>query len=903
MTSFERQVACPNCGADIRFKLVGERARVCDFCHSVIARTDAGLSVSGKMADLLEIPTPFALDRTGMWRGVNFVVLGRLQMDRVEQASAPWQEILVAFPQTDAMSWIAYAQGRWYVSSEVTTPAGALPPVTQLRPGAPVALGPHGTWTVQEIGRRKVVSGEGAITHAPNPGAVTSYADISAPDGRFGTIDYASTPPTLYLGSTFDPGEVRFDDGMPLEAPSGTVSEVTCPNCGASLPIQSQATERIVCQYCFVASDLTGGALAALGPAPRPPFTPHIALGTQGSINGQRYIVTGVLARSCVVEGTRYPWHEYLLFGGEQVGYRWLTVEEGTWSFISPIEVGEVATAGSSITYRGVEHRFKQAVTATVDYVVGEFYWKVGVGDQVDAVEWEGPTGKVSRETTPTEVTYSLGVRPQRADLLSFGIGGGAAKRKSSSGMLRGCLIYGGGLSLLLFATCVVLVATSTPQNFESVLEGDIEMNGADKGVVKKILAEAKIEPSSVRVHVDKGACEACKGIALNDGRVTRVSLEAEGIEHVAAFGELDKLVSLLLTKNRVQEVEGLCELDSLTELDLSSNEIRALGDMSDCDALEKLNLAHNKIDSLAGLEDMAALRELSLIGNPIGSVKGMGDLPALTTLELADVHFTSFAGLGPLPKLQTLSVKTGDITSLDGLSGLAALTTLHLSHNKLTSLAGVGSIPQLQTLDVSHNQLSSLAGLAAAPKLETLTATNNQLTTLAGDEGSATVTTLDVSENRLTTIDGVAPFPKLSKLLVSKNTIAQLGSITSIASLSELRADNNALTDLNGVSSLSQLQSLYVSHNKIESLDPLVGMSSLTTVDASHNNIRDARAFVAKPPANYTLVGNIALVGVVLYGGSFVPAPVVQPASSPNNGSRSPSSRYRSSGGTGLGK
>ena len=804
MTSFERQVACPNCGADIRFKLVGERARVCDFCHAVVARTDAGLSVSGKMADLLEIPTPFSLDRTGMWRGVNFVVLGRLQMDRVEQASAPWQEILVAFPQTDAMSWIAYAQGRWYVSNEVATPEGALPPMTQLRPGAQVALGPHGTWTVQEIGRRKVVSGEGAITHAPNPGAVTGYADISAPDGRFGTIDYASTPPTLYLGSTFDPGEVRFDDGMPLEAPSGTVSEVTCPNCGASLPIQSQATERIVCQYCFVASDLTGGALAALGPAPRPPFTPHIALGTQGSINGQRYIVTGVLARSCVVEGTCYPWHEYLLFGGEQVGYRWLTVEEGKWSFISPIEVGEVATSGSSINYRGVEHHFKQAVTATVDYVVGEFYWKVATGEQVDAVEWEGPGGKVSRETTPTEVTYSYGVQPQRADLLTFGVGGRAATTKSSSNMLRGCLIWGGGASLLLFATCVVLVATSTPQNFESVLEGDIEMNGADKGVVKKILAEAKIEPRSVVVHVDKGACDMCKGVAINDGRVTRVSLEAEGVEHVAAFGELDELSVLLLPRNRITEVEGLCELDGLTELDLSNNEIRELSDMSDCDALQKLNLASNKVESLAGLNDMAALRELNLVDNPIASVKGMGGLAALTKLDLANVPLTSFDGLGSLPSLASLSVKTGAITSLEGLSGLAALTSLDLSHNKLTSLAGLGALPRLQTLDVSHNQLSSLAGLGAAPKLETLTATNNQLSTLAGDEGSATVTTLDVSENRLTTIEGVAPFPKLKKLLVSKNTIAQLGAITSLTSLSEIRADNNPLLYLHGVSALS---------------------------------------------------------------------------------------------------
>ena len=37
-------------------------------------------------------------------------------------------------------------------------------------------------------------------------------------------------------------------------------------------------------------------------------------------------------------------------------------------------------------------------VQAKVDYVIGEFYWKVEVGETVDATEFQGPGGKVSRE-------------------------------------------------------------------------------------------------------------------------------------------------------------------------------------------------------------------------------------------------------------------------------------------------------------------------------------------------------------------------------------------------------------------------------------------------------------------------------------------------------------------------
>jgi hypothetical protein len=64
----------------------------------------------------------------------------------------------------------------------------------------------------------------------------------------------------------------------------------------------------------------------------------------------------------------------------------------------------------------------KQQVTASVDYVIGEFYWKVEIGESVQAAEFEGPGGKVSREQSPSEVIYTFVSPLDPRELAAFGV-------------------------------------------------------------------------------------------------------------------------------------------------------------------------------------------------------------------------------------------------------------------------------------------------------------------------------------------------------------------------------------------------------------------------------------------------------------------------------------------------
>ncbi len=468
---FDRQSACPNCGAPMTWKLAGARAQVCKYCKFLVARTDRGMAAIGRVADLVEIPSPLQLGTTGYWSGKRFEVQGRIQLDRVGAASAPWQEFFITLVDTDEGWWIAFAQGRWYATREVT-PAPPLPAFYGLRPGVPLQLPQAGPVTVNEVGQRKVVSAEGELSNVPVPGAVSQYVDFSGPSGRFGTIDYGdgrSLPASLYVGTQFDPATFKLDSGQPLQAAEAKVEAVTCPGCGGSLPLVAPGTtERIVCKYCGQISDVgKGGSMEALGHAQRPPSHPFVPLGAEGQLRGMRVICIGFVVRGTTVEGSRYNWREYLLYAGPSVGYLWLMEEDGKWQLVTPLSPGEVAVAGLGATYRGAGYHYKQSVSAQVEYVVGEFYWKVARGETVQASEYEGPGGIVSVEKdanevnvsfctplTPTEIGQAFRIAPPPAPASAF-FGGDGSSTSYSSGEGLGS---GAGLRAVGWIIVVIVI-------------------------------------------------------------------------------------------------------------------------------------------------------------------------------------------------------------------------------------------------------------------------------------------------------------------------------------------------------------------------------------------------------------------------------------------------------------
>jgi hypothetical protein len=462
-SELDRQGTCPECGAQITFPFAGARAQVCQYCRFVVVRTDGGWSVTGKVADLLPLPTPIPLGATASLGERHFRVAGRAQYDRVGAASAPWQELFVEdLVGTANWAWLALAQGRWYWSALVST--SPLPSYEEAEPGRWLPIPNVGTFMVMERGARRLVSAEGELPFAANPGAIERYADLSGQGGAFATIDYGdgSEPPKFFSGMEGDPHQLRVEAGAPpAEAASAETRALVCAGCGGPLPLAApDSAQRVICKYCGMQSDVTGGGLSPIGKVPLPKTRPEIPIGAEGDLRGQKVVCVGFMVRGTTVDGERYRWREYLLYAPATRSFVFLLEEDGDFEYIVPISGGEVASEGDARSYRGDHFAPQPSLIAQVEEVVGEFYWRVEQNETVTATEYRGRGGaKLSEEAAADEVDWSYSVPLPRSELTkAFGpttpVSGAARTRRSARDWLKSAAILLGAWLLATMSSC-----------------------------------------------------------------------------------------------------------------------------------------------------------------------------------------------------------------------------------------------------------------------------------------------------------------------------------------------------------------------------------------------------------------------------------------------------------------
>jgi len=192
-------VACPSCGAPVRFTSAQSLLAVCGYCRATLLRRDLDVEQVGTMAALLEDATPLQLGVEGRWRGVHFAVVGRLQ---VRWAAGGWNEWYCSFDDGRA-GWLADAAGEYAVSFETTVPE-PLPDRAGLRPGVQVALGGL-AYEVTEVREAEVVGGEGELPFRVDSGWKSTSVDLRTATARFATLDYGEDTPRLYTGEVVEP--------------------------------------------------------------------------------------------------------------------------------------------------------------------------------------------------------------------------------------------------------------------------------------------------------------------------------------------------------------------------------------------------------------------------------------------------------------------------------------------------------------------------------------------------------------------------------------------------------------------------------------------------------------------------------------------------------------------------
>ena len=186
---------CPNCGARITFRWSGSVQTVCEYCKSVLVRTDIDLEKVGQVADLPPNCSPVQIGTEGVYGKHSFVVIGRIVYEYDQGNWNEWHLVM----NDGASGWLSDAQLEYAVTFGV--PGQVLPQRCK--------VGQEYTWDnqayiVSSITKAHYCGVEGELPFQYWDKSDVLFVDLMSHTNKFATIDYSENPPLLFLGESVD---------------------------------------------------------------------------------------------------------------------------------------------------------------------------------------------------------------------------------------------------------------------------------------------------------------------------------------------------------------------------------------------------------------------------------------------------------------------------------------------------------------------------------------------------------------------------------------------------------------------------------------------------------------------------------------------------------------------------
>ena len=185
------------------------------------------------------------------------------------------------------------------------------------------------------------------------------------------------------------------------------VKTFSCPACGGTVTMRATGHSiTAVCVHCSTLIDTANENLRIIQKNFQKVRSTAIPIGAKGILDSTKWEVIGYVEKKDVAEG--FFWEEYLLFN-PYFGFRFLTQADGHWNIVSIIKRDLGASErDSEIKLDGEKFSVFNRGKSQVEYVKGEFYWRVRQGDTENYGDFIAPPRMLTIERNKQEVNYSL---------------------------------------------------------------------------------------------------------------------------------------------------------------------------------------------------------------------------------------------------------------------------------------------------------------------------------------------------------------------------------------------------------------------------------------------------------------------------------------------------------------
>jgi len=187
---------CPNCGAKIVFRWSSSVQTVCEFCRSILVRTDVDLKKVGQVADLPPNSSPIQIGTEGVYQHQGFVAIGRIIY---EYNQGTWNEWHIV--RNNGSAWLSDAQDEYAVT--FAAPGRKLPAASEVQVGQRFSWD-NETYAVSTITQAHYKGVEGELPFQYWDKEDVVFVDLMTSGGKFATIDYSDETPVLYLGEAVE---------------------------------------------------------------------------------------------------------------------------------------------------------------------------------------------------------------------------------------------------------------------------------------------------------------------------------------------------------------------------------------------------------------------------------------------------------------------------------------------------------------------------------------------------------------------------------------------------------------------------------------------------------------------------------------------------------------------------